>query len=589
MRTLNFMRSGLEGELELYMGEEFESGSRSLSVQNSDGDTVSIVLQVDESTKTGSISLSAYTQKNGTAVPAATIKFGDLKKVDDRTLIGIAAEIEGHKGVPLRMQVDTGAPPKLIATPGKVAFGQFVPIPGTQRVYTLIGADASTKAADLAAFIKNVSLDKELEQNYEAPKPTVYEKIAAKVDFINDSSLTRKPVQNTPVELTFDFQLGSNKLTISAKQLDTHYVYDVKDLHRLKCNPTGTRIEGPATDTYRYGYLLLGIVDYYTPGYLTIQAFRSEAATGPNEKKLKHDRYIIGDKQEVEKLKNMFVALLKAGHISSLEQEFEFDEEEYEADDFEHDEDFATDYEYEVDDDDALDELENEAAFENELEDDGVTERFARRLHELSDRTFESPYEFEMELEAALETMEDEFMVKRLNRKRKRGKRKGLFKKILSTGAKIIGGVVSKTPVGQLIKAGTSLVKGNVKAALGNLAKAAVGSVLPPGVGGVATAAMDALGGGGPEGTEEGEIRRRRRKAIGRVARIARDTYREVADSLPEDFDHPLVASEVAGKALRKAMVKNGVKPPAAQPAAGAHPRRRVIKLRPGERVVVIG
>jgi hypothetical protein len=87
---------------------------------------------------------------------------------------------------------------------------------------------------------------------------------------------------------------------------------------------------------------------------------------------------------------------------------------------------------------------------------------------------------------------------------------------------------------------------------------------------------MDALGGG-----EEGEISRgtRKRRAIKRVARIAH--------SLPEDFDHPLVAQEVASKAVHKAMLKNGVRPP---DRAGGHPQqRRVFHLRPGEKVVIIG
>jgi hypothetical protein len=242
----------------------------------------------------------------------------------------------------------------------------------------------------------------------------------------------------------------------------------------------------------------------------------------------------------------------------------------------------------ELDDDDEFDdgEFDDDDEFENELntlEDDGITENFARRLHELSTQSFESEYELDAEVNRALDAMENEFMVKRLRRKNKRGKGKGLFGKILSAGAKIVGKVVSKTPVGQLIKAGTSLVRGDVKGALGGLAKAAVGT-LAPGVGTVATAAMDALGGG-----EEGEISRggRKRRAMKRVARIARDTYREVADTLPEDFDHPLVANEVARKAVHKAMVKNGVRPPGS--TGGDPQQRRVIHLRPGEKVVIIG
>jgi len=147
--------------------------------------------------------------------------------------------------------------------------------------------------------------------------------------------------------------------------------------------------------------------------------------------------------------------------------------------------------------------------------------------------------------------------------------------------------VAGKTPIGSLIKAGTSLVRGNIKGALGNLAKAAVGTALGPVAGTVATTAIDVLS-GGDEGGEEGEIRRggRKRRAMRRVARIARDTYREVADTLPENFDHPLVAHEVARNAVRKAMVKNGVRPPAR--SGGAPGQRRVIQLRPGEKVVIV-
>ena len=440
----------------------------------------------------------------------------------------------------------------------------------------------------MATFIENLKLDHEFEYEYETGSPTnVYEKIVAKVDYIKDSSLTRKPIQNTPVEITFDYDLRRKRLTMSARQLDIQYIYDVKDFQRLKSNSNATRIEGEAKRGYSLFEILdTDISDKSKPATLGIGVFSSPSGAATM---LKSDRYIL-EQAEAQKLKNMFMALLKNGQIEPLnleitkELEFEFDDDEFELDDFEENDE----YEYEYDDDDESEdefELENEL---NTLEDDGVTENFARRLYELSTRSYESEYELDEEVDRALDAVEDEFMVKRMHRKKKRGKRKGLFKKILSTGAKIVGKIASKTPIGSLIKAGTSLVRGNIKGALGNLAKAAVGAVLPPGVGTVATAAMDALS-GGEDGGEEGEIRRggRRKRAIRRVARIARDTYREVADTLPEDFDHPLVASEVAGKAVRKAMIKNGVRSPGK--ADGIPQQRRVIKLRPGEKVVIIG
>ncbi|MDR4497121.1 MAG: hypothetical protein MRK02_04235 [Candidatus Scalindua sp.] len=580
-----YMLSGLERELELYMGEEFESGTKTLPVKNTEGDDVNISLQIDESTKTGSITVSAYTTKDGTQVPVSTIKFRDVKKVDEKTVLGMADEVEGHRNVLLKMQVDTAIPPKLIATPGKADpfLGKFIAIPGKQRIYTIIGQEAQTKADDLAAFIKNLRLDQELEYEYEKGSPTnVYEKIVTKVDYIIDSSLTRKPLRNTPVEITFDYDLRRKRLTMSAKQLDIQYIYDVKDFQRLKSNSNATRIEGEA----KKGYSLFEILDTdmndkSKPATLSIGVFSTPSGASTM---LKNDRYIL-EQTEAQKLKNMFLALLENSQIELLNLD-KTKELEFELEDIEKSDEFAYEYEYE-DDDDSEDEFELENEL-NTLEDDGVTENFARRLYELSTRSYESEYELDEEVDRALDAVEDEFMVKRLHRKKKRGKKKGLFKKILSAGAKIVGKIASKTPIGSLIKAGTSLVRGNIKGALGNLAKAAVGTVLGPVAGTVATTAIDALG-GGDEGGEEGEVRRggKRRRAIRRVARIARDTYREVADTLPEDFDHPLVASEVARKAVRKAMIKNGVKPPGK--AEGISQQRRVIKLRPGEKVVIIG
>jgi hypothetical protein len=308
---------------------------------------------------------------------------------------------------------------------------------------------------------------------------------------------------------------------------------------------------------------------------------------------------------QIQKL-NTFIAGLP---LPQQEVGDDFDDEyishEREARDDFPDEEAGDEFEYE-EDDEPEDEFELELEL-NDLEDDGITENFAGRLHELSTQSFESEHELDEELDRALDAVENEFYVNRLRRKRKRGKKKGLFKKILSTGAKIVGKVVGKTPIGSLIKAGTSLVRGNIKGALGNLAKAAVGTALGPVAGTVATTAIDALSGGGEEGGGEGEIRRggRRRRAMRRVARIARDAYRELADTLPENFDHPLVANEVARTAVRKAMIKNGVRPPArtggAPPDRPARPMgriggsppekgvRRVIRLDPGERVVVIG
>jgi hypothetical protein len=447
-------------------------------------------------------------------------------------------------------------------------------------------------------------LERELElymgEEYEDGGPAIEPQlILTKVGSIKDSNLTNKPGPSTPVEITFVFRYDriyeTTRLSLVFKRLDTNYTYELPQYWRLKSNSSGTRIEGEGLPPGGDGITLLFEVkdeEGVDPGegkYLSYRLFWSAPShpLGFAGRMIKDDMYIFENENEAKKFKNMFIKLLKEGHIGTITQgEFEFDNDEFELEDIEEDRDVAYEYDYE-DDEELEDEFEYEYELQNELnalEDDGVTEDFARRLHELSMHSFESEYELDMELDSALDVVENEFMVKRLRRKRKKGKRKGLFKKILNTGAKIVGKVAGRTPIGSLIKAGTSLVRRNVKGTLGNQAKAAVGTALGPVAGTAATAATDAPGGG-----EGGEISRggRRRRAIRRMARIARDTYREVADTLPDDFDHPLVANEVARKAVRKAMVKHGVRPPGR--AAGAPPQRRVIQLKPGEKVLIVG
>ncbi|MCC7212596.1 MAG: hypothetical protein IT451_12255 [Candidatus Brocadia sp.] len=636
-----YMLSGLERELELYMGEEYESGTKTLPVKNTEGDDVTISLQIDESTKTGSITVPAYTKKDGTQVPASTIKFGDLKKIDDKTILGMAAEIEGHRNVLLKMQVDTTAPPKLIATPGKAdpVFGKFIAIPGNQRIYTVIGQDAQTKADDLATFIKNLKLERKLEFNEEFHDE--YELHPDEESGFNYEKKEDLPVKEIDID---DLQEGdiivsttryplSKAIRLLSGSRVSHtalYIGNGEVVEALGDGVTRHSVE-KATKDDKYAYVLRypdlslgaqGIIRGFaikhanlkTPfdswGMVLRAGLRIPGGGGERFycSELVLESYKMagiqlfettqkqpGDIDELRGTKLFYMGHLKMTkkerrQLDDSEFEIPDEDDEWELDDVEEDDELAYEYEYEEDeepDDEFEFEFENEL---NTLEDDGVTENFARRLYELSTRSYESEYELDEELDRALDAVEDEFMVKRLHRKKKRGKRKGLFKKILGAGAKIVGKIASKTPIGSLIKAGTSLVRGNIKGALGNLAKAAVGTVLPPGVGTVATAAMDALGGGeeGGEGGEEGEVRRggRRKRAIMRVARIARDTYREVADTLPEDFDHPLVANEVARKAVQKAMIKNGVRPPGK--AEGIPRQKRVIKLRPGEKIVII-
>jgi hypothetical protein len=274
----------------------------------------------------------------------------------------------------------------------------------------------------------------------------------------------------------------------------------------------------------------------------------------------------------------------------------ELDEELMDEEDREtYDEEFDLELDEEYGGEDADEELPDYET-DDEDEDNEAMDRFGRRLYEISQREFESEADLESAIGGALQGVEEEYFTQRVKRKRKRGKGKKIFGNILKAGAKLVGKVAGKLPIGSLIKAGTSLVRGNVKGALQNLGKAAVGTVgtalLGPAGGALATSAMDAIGGQDEPG--EGEVgprRRRRRMAIRRVARVARDAYKGLADNIPENIDNPYVAHEVARKVVRRAMVKHGMGPGGAGPdRAEERDRpgvRRVVRVRPGETLII--
>jgi cell wall-associated NlpC family hydrolase len=617
-----YMLSGLERELELYLGEEYEDGgagsAKDYRWKDSKGNERVTRLEINPNDRTGKILAPEHYDDKGNLVPAETNEFKNVEKSADGTRIygnpkgGLAQAYDVRIAL-----VSNGEDSKIEVHKKLQTAKEWGKHKDPNKIY-------ESTANELVGWVKTLNIplrtsDLEMELDYEKienPLPVSIEIPDLQVGDIIVST-TRYPlskairvlsgsrVSHTAMyvgngEVVEALGGGVVKHSVETATKDDKYAYvlrypgldsgaqsvirDFAIKHASLKTPfdswgmalrAGLRIPGGGDERFYCSELVLE--SYKMAG---IQLFETTQKRP-------------GDIDELRGTKLDYVGHIKLTkkQLRKLDDsEFEMPDEdnEWELDDVEEDDEFASEYEYE-DDDESEDEFELENEL-NTLEDDGVTENFARRLYELSTRSYESEYELDEELNRALDAVENEFMVKRMHRKKKHGKRKGLFKKILSTGAKIVGKIASKTPIGSLIKAGTSLVRGDVKGALGNLAKAAVGVALPPGVGTVATAAMDALGSGeeGGEGGEEGEVRRggRRKRAIRRVARIARDTYREVADTLPENFDHPLVANEVARKAVRKAMIKNGVKPP--DKADGTPHQRRVIKLRPGEEVVII-
>ncbi|HLG34371.1 MAG TPA: type ISP restriction/modification enzyme [Bacteroidia bacterium] len=134
--------------------------------------------------------------------------------------------------------------------------------------------------------------------------------------------------------------------------------------------------------------------------------------------------------------------------------------------------------EYEDYEDDEYEDYEEDEY--EDYEDNETEERYAERLDELSNESFESEYELEAELDNELVAMQEAYFeapLKEEHKKRKRrrrsprerhGKRrrkksKGLFGKILKAGAGVLGKVAAATPVGSLVKAGADLVTGDFK------------------------------------------------------------------------------------------------------------------------------
>jgi hypothetical protein len=618
----NYMLSGLERELELYMGAEYESGDDSLTIaatvlnkweMSVPGVTaslpapaetrVNIKFEVDKSTQSGIITVvksddntvletrelkKLKANKEGTAVTGIHINIVSVTLTIENTTLKVSGKAFFKKVKEDSYSTTLDEVRKLVEfiklnlpASEQEYFDEYEPDPGEDSAGTehfdpfSFFKKKEDPTAELIEFL-NIT-DRRTREQYITK---LREKILHWIEVSNQRSLSTVALQKARQLLELALLPTSSGNTTdrvkealvvlgSLKEIAiAGAIIDVISGLALPLGPISLLLK-VGISAAKIGQTVL-ITARVVQGLRTVQGILEVSAkindAAGAAKRVKQAQSEI---QQIEGL-----ALQESYGNNELElDEFEFENE------FEYEEVFAGGIEYE-DEFEQEYELENEL---NELEDDSVTEGFASRLYELSNQSFESEFELEMELDRALDAVEDEFMVKRLHRKKKKGKHKGLFKKILSTGAKVVGKIASKTPIGSLIKAGTSLVRGDVKGALGGLAKAAVGTVLGPVAGTVATTAIDAL-----SGSKEGEISRgeRKRRAIRKVARIARDTYREVADTLPEDFDHPLIANEVARKAVRKAMIKNDVKPPLKTGATAGD--RRIIRLQPGEQVVII-
>ena len=243
------------------------------------------------------------------------------------------------------------------------------------------------------------------------------------------------------------------------------------------------------------------------------------------------------------------------------DSEFEFGDSEYEGFDSESDGEYESDYE---------DEYESEFEYESQ---DGETSQYADRFHELAQMEYESESELDQEVNGILNEMEQDFFWKAAKRFiKKRGP--GLLGKLGKYA-------LSKSPLGQGFNVLSQMAKGNLTGALKGLAKTAL-SAHPAGA-----AMMPALGALGFEASEGAEGNR---EAWNNYAEVAREAYENLAANITPQAANPAVASDLAKKALRTAMVRAGRRGGRRLPRAGAKPRgrKRVVHLAPGEYLVVV-
>jgi len=650
--------SALEQELELYLGREYLSGhTLDILARNTDGAQVVVTFNVDEGQASAVITVSGYTvEKTGETVGPSTIQLRSLTRNASGTAVRGVGAAEGYDAVQLTLEVKASA--QVFVVTGKpIKLGVVSPL-GKSRSY-LILEPAAEQTQKLLRYIGSLALpvNPELELNphddelqdesdedgvgeLESELESAFsggaeiQRADLKSSSADDSRevehfwpFTSEPDEDTLKQQLRDFltnadtqtrrayvealdqQLESwvrksapweiaklaflrarqfTALALARIQSPTNVARDVEAAFDVLGVVKGVAVAGAAVDVILTLTLPLGPIDAILAlGVTAARVGRALTAVARIKKQLESVEKILKAADGLQDAKQIADRVQEARTELGTIEDLALQER---ARSRELAEPGAEELESDLGAEEASEELEAQEL--DGLEDPAVEERFADELLELTEREFESAAELDEELDRGLDAVAEEYFVKRLRRKRRRGKGQGVFGKILKAGAKLGGKLASATPVGSLIKAGTSLIQGDAKGALKNLAKAAVGTALGPVAGTVATTALDALGG------EEGEIRHRQRRAVRRVARIARDTFRELADGLPEDFEHPLVANEVVHRATRRAMLRNGVRLPSRRPVpsprplAGRRPRavqRRVIRVRPDEEVLLVG
>ena len=282
--------------------------------------------------------------------------------------------------------------------------------------------------------------------------------------------------------------------------------------------------------------------------------------------------------------------------VSDLEREFELEMEGPQGGDFESsfeagDGDFAHELELETDDE-VHDDLElsfEQEEFERELQGglgDARSEEFVDRLLEIGSRQFESPYEADSAMSEVLDDIEREYFFGALKRGLKKlGKNKLL--RSLATKGMTLG--VNKFFPG--LKGALQLARGNVKGALLNFGKQALGSVVP-GAGAILDSVkaigLDPVGGSERETWEN-------------YVDLSREAYEHLAENLTPAAHQPAEAMRLASDAVQHAIASAraragsaGAGPaarssyPQGQPHRRHHGRVMHLRVARGERVKLV-
>jgi hypothetical protein len=253
--------------------------------------------------------------------------------------------------------------------------------------------------------------------------------------------------------------------------------------------------------------------------------------------------------------------------MSSLEREFEleFDQDGGGEGDEGLEEEFREFAEFE------MDEPEEEAGdYERSLSYDD--DDYAERFYELSLRNYESEAEIDYELARVFEAMEQDFFFKGLGRKLNRAG-KGLVKQSLQAAKK----AAAKHPLVQTVKGVTQLARGNLKGTLGSLAKAGLKSALSAHPAGAA--ALPALQALGFEATEDPEDNR---GAWDNFVRLSEAAY----DQLAHNFDDRAANDPIAANELAKRAFQAAFKQATGRSTRSSH-NHRIIRVKKGETITI--